>query len=433
MNTVPFREVFDRTLSMHGRDPRASVPSDLRDGLMRYINARVGTICKAWRWPEWELTEERPFRQVWNVNHQYQRVSTLDGKPDEVFYLGDSYVVGGEFTANFGYYRVLDSGVTDPPVGTLPTNTLFFTRFEDVDTYVAYEQTCRRTVGMALGVYSQNPRVPTCSSNGRLKFMPSDKGIDICCPGVPTVFLHYKMPVPKYTMTPYVVGKAYPKASVVFEPISGECFQALALTSSLPVDQNFWRRVPFLNAWSDYVCQGAFADSLMEFDQGGGQPSIPLVQYWTQQANDSFQAEVDSLVIQGQRLRWNFSQRNCGCWCDTGPWSGGSVHELTSICEDELGWIYPSAPSGPAVRWEYLYDIVALLSIDGVPSLQGLVTAGYFNVLSLVEIVIIPDGGSRTRMTFELVAGPADVDDPGHVQPNDYDDTENNVHWEKSG
>src|SRR4030095_5280321 len=104
--------------------------------LVGHINERVRKICKAWRGPEWELTEERAFRQVWNSNHQYLRQSPVDGKPDEVFYIPTGM-----------YYQVRKEAVADPPVGIPPTNTLYFLVLSYVDSFIAYDQGCRRSIG----------------------------------------------------------------------------------------------------------------------------------------------------------------------------------------------------------------------------------------------------------------------------------------------
>jgi hypothetical protein len=282
--------------------------SDLSNALVDHINDRVATICQGWLWPEWVITEERAFRPVWGSTEQYLRVSLTDGLPDEVFYLGDAYVVGGDFGTGYGYYRVLADAPSDPAVGLVPTDTNYWEAIDPVDTFIAYDQRDRRAIGMVLNVYGSNPRVPTGSMNGSRKFFPSEKGIDVPGGGS-TVFVTHKMPVPEYTMTPYVVGKSYVRGDVVFNPATGECYQATTTTVVVPTNFDDWNFIPFLSAWQDYVTKGAFADSLMEFDQGGNgelQAKMVLNQYWNQSADDALQSEVDALTVQGQRLTWNF-------------------------------------------------------------------------------------------------------------------------------
>jgi len=70
-------------------------------------------------------------------------------------------------------------------------------------------------------------------------------------------------------------------------------------------------RVDRVGRCSGVYEEGAFADALMEYDQSGNgdlQAKIALVQYWNQQADDALQAEVDQLVIQGQKLQYNFGR-----------------------------------------------------------------------------------------------------------------------------
>jgi hypothetical protein len=309
MRTVKFKDVFDKVVRLHGRDPRKLENSDIANALVDHINDRVGTICNCWLWPEWIITEERAFRPVWNSTEQYLKASTTDSLPDEVFYLGAGYVVGGDFGTGYGYYRVLASAVTDPPIGTVPTDTTYWEVISPVDSFIAYDQRDRRAIGMVLEVNTVNPRVPTGSNRLRRKFMPSEKGIDIPGGGI-TVFITQKLPVPTYTMTPYVVGKTYVRSNTVFDPTTGECYQAFNTTTATPTDTAHWNWVPFLQVWADYVQKGAFADSLMEFDQGGGdiQAKMALAQYWNQQADDALQQQVDALTVQGQRLTWSFSE-----------------------------------------------------------------------------------------------------------------------------
>jgi hypothetical protein len=312
MRTIPFKQIFDKVIRLHGRNPRTAINSDIADALVEHINNRVSTICSLWLWPEWVITEERAFRPVWNSTEAYLKVSTTDALPDEVFYLGAAYVVGGEFGTGYGYYRVKSTAPADPPIGTVPTNTTYWEAISPVDSFIAYDQRDRRALGQVLAVNSRNPRVPTGSNGGRRKFTPSEKGIDVPGGGA-SVFVTHKMPCPSYTLTPYVVGKTYTRSNTVFDPATGECYQAIDTTTAAVTDSSHWNWIPFLDVWSDYVSKGAFADSLMEFDQGGNgdlQAKMVLAQYWNQAADDAFQQEVDSLSVQGQRLKWNFCNRS---------------------------------------------------------------------------------------------------------------------------
>lgn len=421
MRTVTFQRVFNRIVRKHGRNPLKEIPPDMARAILEPVNDRVRTICNVWPWPEWELTEERAFRQVWNDSRQFLRSNMVDGTPDEVFYI-----------PNTTYYRVLASAAADPPIGGLPTDTTYWEVMDTpIDTYIEYAQVCRREIGMAVGVYSQNPRLNKCSDSGLLCFHPSEKGIDVCNPTGPTVFITYKMPVPEYTIVPYVVGRLYSRGEIVFDPTIGECFQALTTTAALPADTDFWRRVPFLQKWFEYVAESAFADSLFEFDQGGNQDfqvKALLSQRAEQKANDALQLEVDTLASEGQKLRYNFCKRNV-YWCETQPWSGGTVSTLTDECQDELGWVYPTPTVVPQVTWRYYDDIVALKAATASPSLDQVATQKLLPK-SIAQLMIL-EGGYRTSMQWELVTGTANSANPGHVAPLDYNNISNVKYWER--
>jgi hypothetical protein len=429
MKTVPFRKVFDYTVELHGRNPEAELSPDLARALVSHINRRVRLACQPWPWPEWQLTEERAFRQVWHADAQYLRVSLVDGHPDEVFYIPDT-----------SYYTVNPDAAADPPPGTSPAGSPsigsgnssdFFLKLDLVDPFIAYEQTCKRSIGMVLGVYQHNPRSAADSCcNGALNFMPSEKGIDVCGCG-PTVFITYKMPVPRYTITPYVVGKVYSKGDIVFDHASSEVFQALTATAFVPPTESVWRRVPFPETWLEYVCQGAFADSLMEFDQGGNteaQAKVVLSQYANAKAEKSIQTEIDALMAQGQKFRWNWPRPYSSCWCYSQPWSGGTVSTLTDACEDELGWVYPTPTVTPGVVYRYYNKVVALRAVTAQPSLDQIATRYLFDD-SIAQIKINWQG-VPTFMTWTIVNGPAGPSDPnGEVRPLDYDAVNNDKHW----
>jgi len=418
---------------MLGRDPNAEVPQDMARAIVDHINERVETLHQAWDWPEWQLTEERAFRQVWNDTHQYKVASDTDGLPDEVFYLGDSFVVGGEFGDNYGYYRVLLDAPSDPPVGTLPTDETYWEAISPVDAYVAYDQVCKRSIGRVIGVYSGNPR--RNGQCGLLCFKPSEKGIDVRGNSLPTVFLTYLMPLPVYTIVPYVIGPTYQRGDVAFDPSRGECFQAIVATTSAPSPTGDWRWVPFLDKWATYVVQGAFSDCLGEFDQGGNddiQAKQALAAVASNKADRALESRIDDLTSQGQVVKYSFCRNKCHCWCESIPFSGGVVTTLTEAC-DEGGFVYPTpAPTFDPCDTTFHSEIVALLTADGTPSLEGLNTTSRAITCTQITITIIVDDSPEVQV-WQLQAGPADVDDAGQIAPADYNLATNNKKWVKVG
>jgi hypothetical protein len=439
MRTTQFKHVFDSVLRWHGINTRKQIPADLADTVVFHINDRVRTICLGWDWPEWTVTEERAYRQIWNATDQYLRMSAEDNLPEEVFYLGAAFSTGGPLGTGSGYYRVLSTASGDPPVGTVPTNTTYWVPITPVDTFIAYDQRCRRAIGEMLGVYRHNPLSPSCGHNGLMRYRPSQRGIEVCGAGNPTTFISYKIPVPEYTITPYLIGKTYSRGDVVFDPVTNECFQALAATTAAPTDRTYWLWVPFLTKWEDYVVNGAFADGMMESDQHGDQDiqqRMVKKQEAEERATDSLQTEVDSLTSQGQILKWNPFRHHHGHhgWCHSQPWTGGgSVSTLTDACQDGFAFPVPPPPS-PDNPCDTTYhdEIVAIKTVDGTPSLQGLNTTTRAITCTLITIVIIVDGSPESQQ-WRLDAGPADSMDAGQLAPSDYSLVYNNKHWLKVG
>lgn len=400
---------------MRGMDPRRRLSLDMQLALIEHVNKRVEDAILAWTFPEWVTTEERAFRQVWRSDKQYLRNNPATRLPDEVFDI-----------PTVTYYRVNKDALADPPVGTLPTDTTYFTPLDsaEVNRYIEYDQPGKRAIGTVLGIYASDPRMAYSNARG-LCFMPSEFGIDVYNPPNPTVFVMYVRPKPIYTMQPQLVGRVYTRGTVVFDPASNECFRALLDTAQDVTDTNAWTRVPFLDAWYNYVRYGAYADSFGEVD-----PTLPindkliLKQDADQKAMDALQSQIDALVNQGQRLRWNFRKRN-RCWCESIVWSGGTVTTLTDI--DEPDWIYPVTPEQPAVKWMYRPEIV---SIDGTaPSLKTFPTRLYL-AGSLIELVVTEADGTKESQRWQLEDGPASDDtDPGQLVPNDYEGTTNSKHW----
>ncbi len=109
------------------------------------------------------------------------------------------------------------------------------------------------------------------------------------------------------------------------------------------------------------------------------------------------------------------------------------MNELTDVCESNAGWIYWNPPPPvSACDTTFHYEIVAILTADGTPSLEGLNTTSRAITCTLIRIVIEVDGSDEAQ-SWQLDAGPADPDDPGDVEPADYDATNNDKHWTKVG
>ncbi len=400
-------------IRLHGLNPTTMKSYDAVRSIDEHANSRVEQICLAWPWPEWTVTEERAYRQVYRDDIQYFRTNS-SGVPDEVYFL-----------PNATYYRINPDATIDPPVGTSPTDPStqsFWVQLTQVDPYIEYDQPYKRSIGEILGVYSVDPRtVGCCAGPWMLKYHPSEKGIDVCG-GSSTVFILYQMPVPTYSMRPWIGGVPNNAGDVVISTVTSECYQAITYVLDSPENSpQSWVRVPFLSKWFDFVRWGAFADSLGEIDQGNSiDPNIRAASAANaeNQAMQSLQAAIDSLTMQGQKLQWNFNRQRY--WCESCPWTGGQVTTLTDAKENDKGFVFPTPGTQPGPTDEYHPEIK---SIDGdTPSLVSAPTI-LRSINSLIKIVIteapsvsnIPE-----QQVWILTAGTAQVGNPGEKNPLDY-------------
>ena len=350
--TVPFREILDQIIERHGQDPRAVIDSQFERAIARRANRRIDTAWRFWEWTQLEITEERPFRQIWMADHQYYLVNA-DGKPSEVLYLPN--LIAGLPC----YFTVTGSG--DPPLGNLPTDTNHWAQMSYVDPYISLDQTCQRPIGEVYGIWDTNPRIlDGCGTTPArpLRYRPSEKGIDVLDSQGPTVFVRYQFPVPKFTAVPYIPnGKAYSAGALVIYPFTGECYYALDTQagSNPPTDAGHWRVVFFPRIFENYVVAGAYADGLRsqnaaEMVSAGGQDvtsaymarmmvaaQMQRADAAEQEAFEALLTEVRSLQAQGQQFHRQPFRHRYPCSgtgvCVSQPWTGGPVTTLTGECQ----------------------------------------------------------------------------------------------------
>ena len=108
------------------------------------------------------------------------------------------------------------------------------------------------------------------------------------------------------------------------------------------------------------------------------------------------------------------------------------MNELTDICEGNSGFVFPIPPVTEGCDSTYHDEIVAILTADGTPSLEGLNTTSRAITCTLIRVVVVV-GASPESQTWRLDAGAADSGDGGQVAPADYDATTNSKHWVKVG
>jgi hypothetical protein len=427
MRILQFKEVYDAILSRHGLDPLGDrVNHDTARAIVRHVNKRVREAWRFWDFPQLSHTEERAFRSIWNSDRQLRRVGE-NGQPDEIF-----------FIPSMLYYRVKKSAPSDPPIGTLPTDSTYFENLSPVQTYISYEQTCRRTMGPVLGVYGSNPQLNGCDPYSLgLNFRPHEKGIYLCCSAGPTVFVHYMLPPPKFTMVPYIEGKSYQPRSRVFYTSTGECYRAIApTTGQLPTDTTYWALEALPAMLEDFVVPAAYADCLREtWVEGEDQVRLARASLAEAEGIAALQGEVDLLLAQGQ-THYYMRPYPMPCECVSQPWNGTTVTTLTDECqEDWIVWLPPSAPSGgppPSGPSNQLYrpEIVSLRG-PAQPALDAFPTVNL--VTNTLIVIVIDPGSGRQEQSYQLRIGAGDLTDPGHVIPLDYNATSNNQYWERVG
>jgi hypothetical protein len=345
MRTIPFQTVYESILRRHGLDPVGdALTHDTARAIAQHVNKRIRQAWTYWDFPELSHTEERAYRTVWNSTHQFFR-------GDDLFYI-----------PSMTYYHVLDDAPADPPMGTPPAtqvgvdgawtvNPTYFEILSPVDTYVAYDQVCKKPMGQVLGVYATNPSLNgCCAGQNILNFRPSENGINVCCAPGPTVFVHYMLLEPKFTLVPWIGGKHYVPGDRVYHPATGECYKCRANTQSGgPPDPNFWFLESFPAVFEDYVVPGAYADCLKEtFPDGGGDAQVRAlgVAAAEAEATAAIQSAIDVLIAQGQKSYW-LKPYMYGGFSGSQPWTGTSVTTLTDVCEEDGGFPQVGTPQAP--------------------------------------------------------------------------------------
>jgi hypothetical protein len=341
--------VYEAIVRRHGMDPRGdAITQDTANAITEHINNRIQMGFSYWPFPDLTVTEERAYRTVWNATNQFYR-------GDDVF-----------FIPNATYYHVLDNLITDPIPGTPPstqsgldgtwtTNSAYFEILSPVDTYVAYDQTCKHSIGQALGVYSRNPRLNSangcCCQDMCLPFRPSEKGIDVYYAQGPTVFVHFMLPPPTFSMTPWLANKAYNRGDRALYT-DGNCYRSITDANTQSPNTTYWALEPFPDVLALYVKAGAYADSLRETISDGVDDATRMARMAaaTAEAERQIQGAIDTLSAQGQLFYYTSARRYPPGVIVTQPWTGATVSELTDKCEQDWTFLPPRMDVAPPAR-----------------------------------------------------------------------------------
>jgi hypothetical protein len=347
LRTIPFKGVYEQIVSRLGLDPSQAVPHNLWQAIPRNLNKWLRNAWTYWEWPYLEQCDERAYARTWLADHQFQGGETVIYVPD------------------LNYYRAN----TAPPIGSSPGSTDDWALVTDHGNVIAFDQICRRPMGMVLGVYKGDPRTHHHGSNGHgLNYRPQQNGIAVCGGSGPTVFVKYQVPTPRFTLTPYAPGRHYNTGDLVYDSVTGECYIAVAPSQDVaPPDPTAWLRQNFPEFLEDYIVAATYASCLKEVEQSQVDPAVQQMRMmWAKdaqsEAEDALVGEIDQLKAMGQRFHYR-SWKSCAHAmhtpgvCASEPWippEAGMTPPVTTlqeICESDPT-SYPAAPDPPGTAAE---------------------------------------------------------------------------------
>jgi hypothetical protein len=300
LRTTRFGEVYDSILRRHGLDPLVQTEHDVLRAIVEHVNDRLETAWSYWEWPQLQLLQQRAFRTVWTNSIQFYQTNA-EGIPDECYNPGDQL-----------YYRVLTTALTDPPVGTLPTDTNYFEPFDLTDRYILLDQLNSTPIGDVVAIFDTDPRINANHYATKLPFRPMDREITVTWSGTgPTVWVLFRISPANFSAVPYMTGKTYSQGDTIFHPTDRECYQANqdSPTGDPTAQPLQWTKVGFPSIFRRYVVAGAYADGLRETDPSENDP-VKLqirntkIQIADAEADDYLQQEIDRLVTAGQVYRY---------------------------------------------------------------------------------------------------------------------------------
>ncbi len=285
MREVNFaRDVIHGMAAILGIDAELDLMRDHARLWCASVNSKVRHGWGFWPWPEFQVTEERAFRQIWHTDVDYQ---AGQAENSEVYYIPTGL-----------YYRAIGN----PPVGNLPTNDSDPVYWEaiaaaDLDRHLAYEQYGKQDIDRVISIDSETPR--TASSGIRWNIAPSGYGIDLGTEAGPTFWVTYVPRAPEFTTSTYDSTRLYARGDLVLDLTTGDCYRALRPGSGHAIDQaSYWLRQQFPYVLSEYVKYAASSEHAEDL-----QTRIALLDT----GMNSLRDEVDKLIAQGQRSRYRLT------------------------------------------------------------------------------------------------------------------------------
>lgn len=281
------------------------------------FNRHVRFAWEFWRWPEFFITEERPFRRIW-MSHQVYLDAT------EVFYI-----------PTYSYF----SANGNLPAGVVPGFDASWTplTLASGDRYIEISQTCRQAIGEPDAVFPSNPYLNT-SCPRTLDFAVNERGINVPWGGGPTVFLCYKIRPSRFTSELRNPAKGYKTGSLIYSPDLCNTYRAIqdagpGIGPEAPNGASFWVQVPLPYVLSEYVVNRVAAD------QAGDQVAK---NDFKNDAELCLQRETDKTIEQGMRQSYKLfsparSWPSFPLLADSSTIPDVTLRTLTESCVDAFG------------------------------------------------------------------------------------------------
>lgn len=328
MKTVNFeQDVIGAIAAELGIDPALDLQRDQVAAWVRYVNNWTEDAWELWDWPELDITEERPFRTIWNSTRTFFRAGAK-GQPDQFFYL-----------PTFSYYQVLATAPSDPPAGTLPTNATYFAPLPTFYRFLDYELAGRRAMGVVKGVYPSDPR-QTVGPYG-LRYRPAVDGLEIQSSTALTVFVRYQAAPSIFTSALYDLTKAYNAGDLVFwtaaQGGTGQVYRAISavIAGTTPATVASWALVPMPRVLRRYVVYQAAANAAEDPTLKGDLET---------KAANALGRSIDNLLSQGQQLPGYRIGYRAGVripygltgWLESIGWGAGAPSTVTTLTDTYL-------------------------------------------------------------------------------------------------
>jgi hypothetical protein len=254
-----------------GMNPATDLNDNQALAITEYINQAIRKGFPLYAWPETFLVEERFYRADWNS--------------------GTAYVTGNEvyYPTTDTYYVALQAGTNKNPV----TQTAYWEEQDELDRYIAYDQTGKTAVGVPYYTYMANPNISRTPR--KIPSRLSNNGIQVDFDAGTSVFLEYQIRAPEFSSVAWASG-IYAVGDLVYYSTTGESYKCIAVTTNeAPTDTAKWIKVDMPYFMSEFCKEWAYAKTL---DEDGGKAKMRATM---DEALELLADEWDNLTIRAGR------------------------------------------------------------------------------------------------------------------------------------